>query len=154
VATKYAGSASEVLALNTFIRLQRAASAVEGYLGRHGDFPDRLTESQFGVLEALLHLGPLCHHELGTKILKSKGNITLVIDNLERAGLVRRVHDRNDRRQIRAELTDEGRELITRVFPLRLQSILDAFGVLEPVEQEQLGKLCKKLGTSLKQQGV
>ena len=147
--TKYEGTEQEVLALNTFIRLQRATAAVETYLGHMEDFPDRLTESQFGILEALLHLGPLCQNELGAKILKSKANVTLVVDNLQRSGLVRRVPHPTDRRMIQVELTSEGRTLIREVFPSRLRAIVDALGVLSPPEQARLGILCRKLGLGL-----
>ncbi len=153
VGTKYQGTEQEVLALNTFIRLQRAVGAVEGYLGRTDPFPDRLTVSQFGVLEALLHLGPLCQNELGAKILKSKANITVVVDHLERAGLVLRAPHPTDRRMVRVELTPEGRKLITEIFPARLRSIVEAFSVLSSTEQVQLGTLCRKLGIGLQERG-
>ncbi len=46
-----------------------------------------LTESQFGVLDSLFHLGPMKQKEIGKKILKSGGNITMVINNLEKRGI-------------------------------------------------------------------
>ena len=53
-----------------------------------------LTVGQFGTLEALLHLGPLCRRDLGRKLLRSGGNITVVVGNLARRGLVRRGAER------------------------------------------------------------
>src|SRR5437764_2070170 len=82
-----------------------------------------LTESQFGVLEALYHLGPLHPCDLGAKLLCSSGNMTLVLDNLERSGLVRRQRGRADRRFITVHLTDAGRRLIAEVFPRHLAGI-------------------------------
>jgi MarR family 2-MHQ and catechol resistance regulon transcriptional repressor len=105
-----------------------------------------LTGSQFGVLEALLHLGPLCQREIGNKILKTGGNMTLVIDNLEKRGLVERVQDEEDRRYLKIHLTDQGMDLISRVFPVHAATAEEVFAVLNKQEQEQLGRLLKKLG--------
>src|SRR5512137_147164 len=84
-------------ALNTFTKLMRAAESVTSRVHRVLAAP-KLTISQFGVLEALYHKGPLCQKDIAAKILKSTGNITLVIDNLEKNGLVRRERDSEDRR--------------------------------------------------------
>ncbi len=85
--THYDGSESEVKTLNAFIKLMRASESINNRLNRHLAEQD-LTVSQFGVLEALLHLGPLNQKSLAEKLLKSGGNITLVIDNLEKSGWV------------------------------------------------------------------
>ena len=96
MATRYRGTDDEVAALNAFIALQRAANALNAKLApRIRDYG--LTESQFGVLEALYHLGPMHQNELGAKLLKSGGNMTLVIENLEKRGFVRRVRSETDR---------------------------------------------------------
>ncbi|HLA99410.1 MAG TPA: hypothetical protein VJL34_13235 [Anaerolineales bacterium] len=68
------------------------------------------------------------------------------VNNLEKRGLVRRVRDENDRRMIQMVLTDKGRELIAALFPGHVASIVEEMGVLEPYEQEELGRLCRKLG--------
>jgi MarR family 2-MHQ and catechol resistance regulon transcriptional repressor len=143
--THYNGSPQETLALNTFIKLTRATESLVNRLSQRGTQGD-LTPSQFGVLEALHHLGPLCLHELGAKILKSSGNITLVIDNLEKRGLVRRVRETEDRRMIKVNLTGEGQRLIGEILPGHLSAIVDEMSALAPEEQETLGRLCRKLG--------
>jgi len=86
---------------------------------------------------------------LAKKRLRSAGNITMVIDNLEKHGLVRREPGVDDRRVNMVHLTDAGRELITRVFPGHVHAILREMGVLTPVEQDELGRLCRKLGRGL-----
>jgi MarR family 2-MHQ and catechol resistance regulon transcriptional repressor len=106
-----------------------------------------LTESQFGVLEALDHLGPLCQTDLAAKILRSVGNLTTVIGNLERRGLVTRRIDAADRRVRLVELTSAGRSLIRSVFPDHARALVEALAVLTAEEQTALGELCKKLGT-------
>lgn len=133
-------------ALNTYTKLMRAAESVTSRVQRVLTVP-KLTISQFGVLEALYHKGPLCQRDIGSKILKSSGNITLVIDNLEKLSLVSRVRDENDRRYFTVNLTETGTELIARVFADVEAAIVMEMASLEESEQELLGLLCKKLGT-------
>jgi len=109
-----------------------------------------LTVSQLGVLDALFYLGPMCQKDLAGKILKSSGNLSLVIDNLERRGLVRRERRDSDRRFVTIHLTEAGEALIERVMPAHAAEISSVFSVLTPDEQDTLGELCKKLGLSLK----
>ena len=70
----------------------------------------QLTQPQFGVLEILARRGPVPLHELGKELLVSGGNITCVVDNLEKAGLVVRTRDTQDRRVIKAALALVGRD--------------------------------------------
>ncbi|HKK44836.1 MAG TPA: MarR family transcriptional regulator, partial [Balneolaceae bacterium] len=105
-----------------------------------------LTISQFGVLEALHHLGPLNQKALAEKLLKSGGNITLVIDNLEKSGWVERQRNPEDRRSILIHLTPEGEKLIKDYFPRHLDHIMEEFSLLNEDELEQLSCICKKLG--------
>ena len=84
--------------------------------------------------------------ELGTKLLRSGGNITLIIDNLEKANLVKRMRDTEDRRKVVVFLTKAGQELIGQIFPKHLKAIVGEMNVLSAEEQETLGKLCRKLG--------
>jgi MarR family 2-MHQ and catechol resistance regulon transcriptional repressor len=107
--------------------------------------------SQFGVLEALYHLGPLSQAEIARKILKSTGNITMVIDNLEKRGLVARKRDTEDRRYYSVGLTHEGKKLIGSLFPRHAAGIVKGMNALTPSEQETLGDLCRKLGKSINQ---
>ena len=105
-----------------------------------------LTYSQFAVLEALYHLGHMTQGEVSRKILKSTSNITTVIDNLERDGLVRRERDTKDRRVIHVHLTEAGKGKIEAVFPNHVMALVEEFSVLSASEQETLGELCKRLG--------
>ncbi|MDR3578641.1 MAG: MarR family transcriptional regulator [Oryzomonas sp.] len=132
-------------ALNTYTKLMRAAESVTSRVSRTMAAAD-LTISQFGVLEALLHKGPLCQRDIAAKILKSTGNITLVIDNLEKRSLVRRERTSVDRRYLTIQLTGHGLELIRQVFTRVEAAIVAEMQVLTNDEQEALGVLCKKLG--------
>lgn len=132
-------------ALNSYTKLMRAAESVTSRTSRPMAAAG-LTISQFGVLEALLHKGPLCQRDIAAKILKSTGNITMVIDNLEKQGLVRRERDMEDRRYLTVHLTEKGTTLINKVFADVEASIVAEMSALSAEEQEQLGSLCKKLG--------
>ena len=143
--THYEGTEEEKLTLDAFIKMMRANKSVNARLNRHLAEAD-LTISQFGVLEALLHLGPLNQKALGEKLLKSGGNITMVIDNLERCGYVERQRDPEDRRSVLIYLTEEGKKFIKRFFPKHLEAIKEEFSVLTREEKRQLAKICKKLG--------
>src|ERR671932_821102 len=143
--THYDGRVAEVRALDAYIKLTRALSSVEARLAP-GLADAGLTPTQLGVLEALLHLGPLGQRTLGAKLLSSGGNITTVVDNLERRGLVRRERRNDDRRNVTVHLTSDGRRLIAKVFPAHVRTIVEAFSGLTTGEQETLGRLAKKLG--------
>ena len=98
------------------------------------------------MLETLFHLGPLHQCDLARKHLQSGGNITMIVDNLERAGLVRRERLPQDRRYVRVHLTRPGRERIAEILPRHIGNITRQMSVLTPAEQEELGRLCRKLG--------
>ena len=112
-----------------------------------------LTLTQLGVLEGILHKGPMTHRELGRKVLTSAGNMTDVVDKLEARGLVRRVRAANDRRQVWVELTDPGRALIEDLFPRHAEDIARAMAGLAPAELRQLGALLRKLGIAAAHEG-
>ncbi len=147
--THYQGHEAVRRALTTYIKLMRASESVTRRLGPNLRAAG-LTISQLGVLEALLHLGPLTQGEVATKILKSSGNVTTVVDNLERRGLVARERHATDRRFVRVDLTPEGRALIADFFPSHAEAITAELAVLTDAEQAELGRLCQKLGTGPK----
>jgi len=113
---------------------------------------DGLTVSQLGVLEALLHLGEMVQSELASKLLTSPSNLTTVLDNLERDGMVERRRSTEDRRQVEVSLTAAGRERIREVFPRHARRITELMTALDPGEQEELGRLCRKLGRAAGQE--
>jgi MarR family 2-MHQ and catechol resistance regulon transcriptional repressor len=142
--THYRGGTREVRALDAYIKLLRAAESVLARVHRRTACD--LTVSQFGVLESLYHLGPMHQRQIGTKLLKSGGNVTMVIDNLEKRGLVERRRDQTDRRFVSVHLMPAGERLIADVFPRHVLSILAELAPLSAAEQEELGRLCRKLG--------
>ncbi len=143
--TNYKGTKRELTALNSYIKLIRCAESLtarlQPILKEFG-----LTESQFGILDAIYHIGQLSQKELGAKLLKSGGNITMVIDNLEKHLLVRREKNDADRRFFTIHLTDEGRSVIEKCFPRVLAVIVDEMNVLTEEEQIVFQHSCKILG--------
>ncbi len=150
MATRHRGSPEEVRALNAFIALSRAAESVaartQATIAAAG-----LTDGQFGVLEALFHLGPLCAAEIARKVLRSRGNLTLVVANLERDGLITRTPRAEDRRYRTLELTGKGRRLVKRMFPRHARLVTATMGALTGAEQDELRRLCRKLGLAAKE---
>ncbi len=142
---EHQGNEKEILALSTYVKLMRAAESVTARVHKHLASAG-LTLSQFAVLEALFHLGPLYQREIGQKLLRSSGNITMVIDNLEKQGYATRERKKEDRRFMLVRLTEEGSELISKVFPLHAAVIAREMSVLSAKEQKMLAQLCKKLG--------
>ncbi|MEX0945513.1 MAG: MarR family transcriptional regulator [Balneolaceae bacterium] len=143
--TSYKGSESEVNTLNAFIKLIRASESLNNRLNRHLSDVN-LTVSQFGTLEVLHHLSPLNQRSIGDKLLKSGGNITMVIDNLERQGYVSRKKDPSDRRAVLIHLTPKGKTFIEGYFPKHVERIKEEFSVFSEDEKKTLANLCKKLG--------
>jgi MarR family 2-MHQ and catechol resistance regulon transcriptional repressor len=143
--THHRGSADEVLALDTYIKLARASDTLVRQLARSLK-AEGLSTSQLGLLELLWHLGPMCQRAVAEKMLQSGGNVTTVVDNLEARGLVRRERNEHDRRFVTLNLTEEGRALIADVFPRHAARITQLMGVLAEDECRALGVLLRKLG--------
>jgi MarR family transcriptional regulator, 2-MHQ and catechol-resistance regulon repressor len=145
VGTHHRGSAQEARALDALVKLVRCVASVQARLAP-GIRAEGLSPNQFGVLEALYHLGPLEPCELGPKLLTSRPNVVLLVDQLEERGLVRRAPVEGDRRRVRVELTAAGRRAIARAFPQHARRVVEAMSPLSQDEQDQLGRLCRQLG--------
>ena len=142
---KFRGTPAQERALSAYVKLERAASSAFAY-ARIGLEEEGLTLSQFAVLEALFHVGPQCLGELARRILTSSGNLTLVINNLQKRGLVKKEQQGKDKRFVLAYVTPAGEKLITKIFPEHARRITEIMSRLKPDEQSQLGDLCRKLG--------
>lgn len=145
MATKYAGTIEERRALDAYIKLQRAAETTIARATAHLSDYD-LTTSQFAILEALYHLGTLSQRELADKLLKSTGNMSIVLKNVEKRGLISRERDPEDNRYMLVCITSSGRELIQSMLDKHVAGIVAEMSILSADEQEELGRLCRKLG--------
>jgi len=143
--SKFKGTPAQQRALSAYVKLERAASTAFAY-ARVGLEEEGLTLSQFAVMEALYHVGPQNLGDLARRILTSSGNLTLVIDNLQKRGLVSRQQQGKDKRFVLAAITPAGAKLIKRIFPDHARRITEVMSRLKSEEQNQLGDLCRKLG--------
>ena len=105
-----------------------------------------LGESEFRVLEVLLHKGPLPVNVIGPKVFLTPGSISVAVDRLHGRGLVSREEDSADRRVKLVDLTAAGRSLIEQVFRQHAADMEELVRVLSPEERVQLVTLLKKVG--------
>jgi len=132
-------------ALRGFVKLNRACMSVNRFVHAHLA-EHNLTPTQFGVLDALVHLGPLTVSVLAGKILCSQNSLSSVIDTMEKSQLVMRERSATDRRVVLVSLTDAGRDRFNQVWPDHLVRITVAFDVLTGPELQELERLLRKLG--------
>ena len=137
-------SSEQRLALATYIRLMRAANAARTHASRQLEGTG-LTLSQFAVLEALYHLGPMSLSDIAQKILTTGGNLTMVVGNLEKQRLAHRQKSPEDGRVLIVVLTPKGKALIQRIFPTHAVAITEFMSSLTPDQQEDLANLCRRL---------
>jgi MarR family 2-MHQ and catechol resistance regulon transcriptional repressor len=141
-------SEDQNVSLRLWIALARCygtfSRAVATRVGEYG-----LTMPQFGILEALHHLGPLTLGDLAQKLLVTGGNITYVMDRLEEQDLVARERSGDDRRVVWADLTPKGRDVMLEVFPDHVEVIFELTDVLDPEERQVLRGLLRKLGRGI-----
>jgi DNA-binding MarR family transcriptional regulator len=132
------------LNLKTLIALSRTNQRIHrrtaDRLVRHG-----LTLSQFAVLEALYHKGDMSIRDIITTVLSSGGNMTVVIHNLVKLGLVTRCVHPEDRRASLISITPQGSDKIKAIFPDHLADLDETFSALDPEEKQQLIALLKKI---------
>ncbi|NKF06567.1 MarR family transcriptional regulator [Clostridium gasigenes] len=103
-----------------------------------------LTSAQFGVLEALYNKGDLRIYEIIEKILTTSGNITVVIKNLEKDGLVKKNLDPEDKRSTIISITDKGKKIIEDILPNHINNISEIFNVLTDEDKITLKNILKK----------
>jgi MarR family 2-MHQ and catechol resistance regulon transcriptional repressor len=105
-----------------------------------------LGDTDFRVLEVLLHKGPLPVNAIGPKVNLNPGSISVAVDRLYNRGLVTRVEDADDRRIRTVALTQSGRNLIVPVFRRHAALMKRIFSELPPNELRQLEVNLKRVG--------
>jgi MarR family 2-MHQ and catechol resistance regulon transcriptional repressor len=132
--------------VHVFLVLWKAARAAQAYAEKSISELE-MCASDFAVLEALLHKGPLPVNEIGKKVMLTSGSITVAVDRLEAKGLVERHAHGTDRRAKIVHLTKEGRKLITRAYADHAADLERlASASLTKSERETLIGLLKKIG--------
>ncbi len=129
------------LSVTTYVKLVRTAEALHSEVSR-GLMVEGLTASQFSALKVLRLHGPLAQRDIANYLLKTGGNITVVVDNLEKQGLVTRIRDTEDRRFVFVRLTEAGEELFDRLYQPHLERIRET---MEAVSEANLTVLLELL---------
>ena len=149
-----AASAAEddLSGIHVWLVLWKASRAVEAQALRSiAEFG--MVQSDFGVLEALLHLGPLSAKRLGQKVLLTSGSITAAVDRLADRGLVRREDDANDRRACIVHLTAPGRRLIEPAFAQHRAAMDELLAGFAIEDRRALLPLLRRLGRTAEAKG-
>jgi len=131
--------------VHVWLVLWKATSAIEAHALQSIDSLG-ICHSDFAVLEALLHKGPMPVNAIGKKVLLTSGSSTTAVDRLEKRNLVERTWDHKDRRVCRVQLTTAGRRLIAKAFADHAETMERAAHGLTRLERETLLVLLKKLG--------
>ena len=102
--------------------------------------------TDFMILEALLHKGPLPINEIGKKILLTSGSMTAATNRLLERGLIEKIQDPADGRRFYLHLTKKGLKLISGAYRKHSSSLTELFGCLDHKERSELVRLLKKVG--------
>lgn len=105
-----------------------------------------LNVSDFSILEALMHKGPMPINTIGEKVLLTSGSMTAAANRLEKKGLVERFQDPSDGRCYYLHLTKNGLKLIRDAFRSHSDNLEKIFAVLDENEREEFVRLLKKIG--------
>ena len=139
-------------ALHAWLILLKAWHSMSRYL-LPALLEEGLGESDFRVLEILLHKGPMPVNAIGPKVYLNPGSVSVAVDRLYKKGLVSRVECSEDRRVRTVSLTEKGRQMFIPVFRQHTALVKRAFqdvcsGELQPLEQvlKKIGKRAESLG--------
>lgn len=131
--------------VHVWLVMNKAVHAIERYTLRR-ILQSGLGDSDFRVLEVLLHKGPLPVNTIGPKVNLTPGSISIAVDRLHSKGLVSRIESAEDRRIRMVALTPQGRKLIVSVFRKHAAAIRKVFSEIPSDAQRQLEKTLKQAG--------
>ncbi|WP_026859493.1 MarR family winged helix-turn-helix transcriptional regulator [Jeotgalicoccus psychrophilus] len=107
-----------------------------------------LNISEFAVLELLFHKGPQPINRIQERILIANSSTTYILDKLEKKDYIIRKRDENDRRSMKAALTEEGENLIRRIFPAHSELLTGLFSALSDEELSAFRETLKKISAN------
>ena len=105
-----------------------------------------LNITDFMILEALLHKGPLPINDIGRKILLTSGSMTAATNRLMERTLIEKIQDPADGRRFYLHLTKKGLKMISRAYRRHSDSLTELFGCLDRAERNEFVRLLKKVG--------
>jgi MarR family 2-MHQ and catechol resistance regulon transcriptional repressor len=143
--TKFKGTKEEILDLNCFIKFFRASEVLKNnatkLINEQG-----YSDGQFFVLDVLYHLGELPQKIISEKIMRTEGNLTMIINNLLKRKLIKRIRSKDDKRIFLISISEKGKLQYEMLFPFFLEAVKKNFSVLSVEEKILLEGICKKLG--------
>ncbi len=125
--------------------LWKAAKAIEN-VDRASIAQTGLGLSDFAIMEALLHKGPLPINQIGEKVLLTSGSMTAAVNRMQNKGLVKRIQDPSDGRCYYVHLTKRGRKIIKTAYASHEKNLENIASVLSDGERQELVRLLKKIG--------
>jgi len=131
-------------AMKTWIQLFRAFNKIRAKESLYINSFD-LTMNQFQVLEVLYHRGDLSVGAITKLTMGTPGNVTVVVKNLKRDGLISAISDPRDKRSSIISITEDGKNIIEKLFPDHAKNLESYFEVLDDDELETLFTLLRKL---------
>jgi MarR family transcriptional regulator, 2-MHQ and catechol-resistance regulon repressor len=138
--------AARTPASEAYRSLLAAAASVAGRVRRrlaeHG-----LVASRFRTLCALRQAGPLCPHDIADRLCQTRGNVTMILDDLERLGLVERRREGPNRRYVAVHLTPKGRRRAASLDSRHAKAVAEELKGLGARDLEALAALCRRLET-------
>jgi MarR family 2-MHQ and catechol resistance regulon transcriptional repressor len=132
-------------AIHTWLIMIKASQAIARYAFQPL-LAERLGDSDFRVLDVLLHKGPMPVNAIGPKVDLNPGSVSVAVDRLYKKGLVSRVESESDRRVRTVSLTEKGRRVFLPIFRQHAALLKRAFQDVSPDEQRQMEEVLKKIG--------
>jgi MarR family 2-MHQ and catechol resistance regulon transcriptional repressor len=132
-------------AIHTWLIMIKASQAIARYAFQPL-LAGGLGDSDFRVLDVLLHKGPMPVNAIGPKVDLNPGSVSVAVDRLYKKGLVSRAECESDRRIRTVSLTEKGRKVFVPIFRQHAALLKRAFQDVSPDEQHQMEEMLKKVG--------
>src|SRR5246127_4185891 len=131
-------------ALHSWLIMLKAWQSMSRYL-LPTFLSEGLGESDFRILEVLLHKGPMPVNAIGPKVYLNPGSVSVAVDRLYKKGFVSRVESARDRRVRTVSLTEKGRQMFAPLFRRHTALIKHALQDVSSEELHQLELILKKI---------
>jgi MarR family transcriptional regulator, 2-MHQ and catechol-resistance regulon repressor len=132
-------------AIHTWLLMLKASQSIARYL-LPPVLKAGLGDSDFRVLDVLLHKGPMPVNAIGPKVNLNPGSVSVAVDRLYKKGLVSRVENESDRRVRTVSLTEKGRQRFVPLFRQHASLVEQALQDVSPEEQRQVENVLKRIG--------
>jgi len=116
------------------------SARVHRRLAAHG-----FTASRIKTLCALKGAGPLCPHDIADRLCQTRGNVTMILDDLQRRGLVERRREGPNRRYVAVHLTPKGRRMAASLAPRHAKAVAGELKGFSARDLEVLAALCRRI---------